>query len=474
MTRSENESPAPAATRPEEDAPHSGDGHVIPRVYTREEHGISRGAIDNNALKVLYRLRDAGYRACLVGGGVRDLLLGREPKDFDVATDATPEEVRGEFRNCRLIGRRFRLAHVLFGREVIEVATFRAPHDAGGDDDDDGDVALSDDGRILRDNRYGNIEQDALRRDFSINALYYDINDFSVLDYTGGVEDLRAGVLRLIGDDPEVRLREDPVRMLRAVRFSAKLGLRIDPAVDEAMHRLAPLMQEVAPARLFDEVIKLFHSGEAVTCLDELERFGLFEAMFPSTAEAFDDPDDPEAGISQRAFLVEALRNTDKRLAEDQGVHPAFLYAALMWAPLRWEAAARIEDGENPAPAWDQAMSQILDEQAETITIPRRFVLVIREIWEMQNRLETHSGARALKLLTHPRFRAGYDFYCLRAKVGDADAEICRWWTELQEQDEAGQRKMAGAGGGGRRKRKRKPRSRGGGSSRAAAGDGAA
>jgi len=202
------------------------DGAPEPRVYPRSEHGISRAAIDDNALKVLYRLRDAGFRACLVGGGVRDLLLGREPKDFDIATDATPEQVRGLFRNCRLIGRRFRLAHVLFGREVIEVATFRAPHDeaeAGG-----GEVALSDEGRILRDNRYGTIEQDAVRRDFSVNALYYDIEDFSVLDYTGGVEDLRKGVLRLIGDDPETRLREDPVRMLRAVRFSAKLGLRID------------------------------------------------------------------------------------------------------------------------------------------------------------------------------------------------------------------------------------------------------
>ncbi|WP_019590782.1 polynucleotide adenylyltransferase PcnB [Thioalkalivibrio sp. ALE20] len=474
MTRPDTEIPAPAETDPRDDAPRAGDASVVPRVYSREEHGISRAAIDNNALKVLYRLRDAGYRACLVGGGVRDLLLGREPKDFDVATDATPEEVRGEFRNCRLIGRRFRLAHVLFGREVIEVATFRAPHDAGGDDDDDdGDVALSDDGRILRDNRYGTIEQDALRRDFSINALYYDINDFSVLDYTGGVEDLREGVLRLIGDDPETRLREDPVRMLRAVRFSAKLGLRIDPAVDEAMHRLAPLMQEVAPARLFDEVIKLFHSGEAVTCLDELERFGLFEAMFPSTAEAFDDPDDPEAGLSQRAFLVEALRNTDKRLAEDQGVHPAFLYAALMWAPLHWEATARIEEGEDPAPAWDQAMSQILEEQGETVTIPRRFALVIREIWEMQNRLETHSGARALKLLTHPRFRAGYDFYCLRAQVGEADEQICSWWTELQEKDEAGRKEMTGASGGDgkRKRRKRKPRGRAGGSGGKKAGE---
>ncbi|WP_026340574.1 polynucleotide adenylyltransferase PcnB [Thioalkalivibrio sp. ALJT] len=439
-----------------------------PRVYERAEHGISRALIDDNALKVLYRLREAGYRACLVGGGVRDLLLGREPKDFDVATDATPEQVRGLFRNCRLIGRRFRLAHVLFGREMIEVATFRAPHD---DAEGDEQVALSDEGRILRDNRYGTIEQDAVRRDFSVNALYYDIEDFSVLDYTGGVEDLRAGVLRLIGDDVETRLREDPVRMLRAVRFSAKLGLRIAPEVEAGIRDVATLMQTVAPARLFDEVIKLFHSGAAVTCLDELERFGLFAPMFPEAAACFADP---ETGADRRQFLVESLLNTDKRINEGLGVNPAFLYAAILWAPVQVEAAARIEAGEQEIPAWQQAMAEVLDRQVKTVSIPKRFSLVVREIWELQARLERSRGGRALRLLTHPRFRAGYDFLCLRARAGDADPELCRWWTELQEQDEAGQKALAGTAsgkgpkgrarrGGRRRRRGRKGDSGGGG-----------
>ncbi|WP_018144146.1 polynucleotide adenylyltransferase PcnB [Thioalkalivibrio sp. AKL6] len=415
-----------------------------PRVYERAEHGISRAAIDDNALKVLYRLREAGYRACLVGGGVRDLLLGREPKDFDVATDATPEQVRGLFRNCRLIGRRFRLAHVLFGREMIEVATFRAPHD--DESEDEGQVALSEEGRILRDNRYGTIEQDAVRRDFTINALYYDIEDFSVLDYTGGFEDLRAGELRLIGDDVETRLREDPVRMLRAVRFAAKLGLTIAPEVESGILDLASLMQTVAPARLFDEVIKLFHSGAAVTCLDELERLGLFEPMFPEAAACFADPD---VGPERRQFLVESLLNTDKRINEGLGVNPAFLYAAILWAPVQVAAAQRIAADEQEIPAWQQAMAEVLDRQVKTVSIPKRFSLIVREIWELQARLERHRGGRALRLLTHPRFRAGYDFLCLRARAGDADPELCRWWTEIQELDEDAQKAMAGAQGKG-------------------------
>jgi poly(A) polymerase len=425
-----------------------------PRVYTRDQHPISRAAISENALKVLYRLRDAGFRSCLVGGGVRDLLLGREPKDFDVATDAHPDDVRRLFRNCRLIGRRFRLAHVTFGREIIEVATFRAPF---GAEDDEGNIELSDEGRILRDNCYGTIEQDAWRRDFTINALYYDIADYSVLDFTNGVLDLHEGVLRLIGDEPEQRLREDPVRMLRAVRFGAKLGLRIAPELDQAMHRHAGLLSSVAPARLFDEVIKLFHSGAAVTCLDELERFGLFEVLFPQAAACFTDP---ERGPDQRAFLVEALKNTDARIRDELGVHPAFLYAAVLWAPVQREAQARLDAGEDPVAAWQQAMSVVLDRQVQRVSIPKRYSLVVREIWELQQRLPRNQGGRALKLLTHPRFRAGYDFLCLRGRVGDADPELCQWWTEFQQTDEARQQEMVrlapGASSGTRPRRRRR------------------
>jgi poly(A) polymerase len=410
---------------------------IQPRVYPRDQHPISRAAISDNALKVLYRLRDAGFRSCLVGGGVRDLLLGREPKDFDVATDAHPEDVRRLFRNCRLIGRRFRLAHVTFGREIIEVATFRAPF---GAEDEEGNIELSEDGRILRDNCYGTIEQDAWRRDFTINALYYDIADYSVLDFTNGVLDLHDGVLRLIGDDPEQRLREDPVRMLRAVRFAAKLGLRIAPEIDEALHRYAGLIASVAPARLFDEVIKLFHSGAAVTCLDELERFGLFAALFPQAADCFADP---ETGPQQRAFLVEALKNTDARIRDEMGVHPAFLYAAVLWAPVRREVQARLDAGEEPVAAWQQASSVVLERQGQRVSIPKRYALVVREIWELQQRLPRNQGGRALRLLAHPRFRAAYDFLCLRARAGETDPELCDWWTEFQKSDAARQQEVS-------------------------------
>ncbi|SFM43231.1 poly(A) polymerase [Ectothiorhodospira mobilis] len=419
------------------------------RVYARAEHGISRANISENALKVLYRLKDAGFRACLVGGGVRDLLLGREPKDFDVATDAHPEDVRRIFRNCRLIGRRFRLAHVYFGREIIEVATFRAPHDEG-----DGE-AQAEDGRIIRDNVYGNIEQDAWRRDFSINALYYDIRDFSVVDYTGGMEDLRQGVLRLIGD-PEVRYREDPVRMLRAVRFAAKLGFRVDPAAEEGMVRLGGLLEDVSPARLFDEVIKLFHGGAALQTFEMLRHYDLFRRLFPLTERALERE---EQGYPI-TFVANALRNTDDRIQSGKGVHPAFLYAVLLWEPVRHEAERLMAEGEGQVPALQQAGARILAEQAQSILIPKRFALPVREIWELQPRFEQRQGARALRLLGHPRFRAAYDFYCLRGRSGEALDDGCQWWTRLQEVDEAEQRRMVeatGRSGRKRRRRRRKP-----------------
>lgn len=397
-----------------------------PRIYTRDQHPISRASISPNALKVLYRLHEAGFRSCLVGGGVRDLLLGREPKDFDVVTDAHPEDVRQLFRNCRLIGRRFRLAHVTFGREIIEVATFRAPFDA---EDDEGNVELSEDGRILRDNCYGTIEQDAMRRDFTVNALYYDIANYSVLDFSTGVLDLYHGVLRLISDDIDARLREDPVRMLRAVRFAAKLGMRIAPEVDEGIHRCAQLLSAVAPARLFDEVIKLFHSGAALTCLDELERFGLFSVLFPQTAACFNHSDQ---GARQRSFLVAAMRNTDRRIRDDLPVHPAFLYAAILWAPLVREHGKRVDAGDDPAEAWSTAASAILARQATRVMIPRRYAIVVREIWELQGRLLRTKRPGAQRLLTHPRFRAAYDFFCLRSAVGEADPQLCEWWTRFQ------------------------------------------
>jgi len=327
---------------------------VRPRIYPRSEHSISRAQISPNALKVLYRLHKAGFRACLVGGCVRDLLLGREPKDFDVATDAHPEQVRRLFRNCRLIGRRFRLAHVCFGQEIIEVATFRAAAPKSG-----GDWALeATTGRVLRDNVYGTIEEDAWRRDFTVNALYYDIADFSVVDYVGGMEDLRRGVLRLIGD-PEVRYREDPVRMLRAVRFMTKLGFVLDPACEAPLPRLAPLLEDVPPARLYDEVLKLFLAGYGVQVFESLRHYGLFRSLFPLTDQALAREPDGFPLI----FLAKALENTDRRLQEGKAVAPYFLFAALLWEPVRLEARKRQEQGVAPVMALQEAACEVITRQ---------------------------------------------------------------------------------------------------------------
>lgn len=424
-----------------------------PRIYSRAEHGISRANISPSALKVLYRLHEAGFRACLVGGGVRDLLLGREPKDFDVGTDAEPEQVRSIFRNCRLIGRRFRLAHVYFGREIIEVATFRAPHQI----DDESDDALVEDGRIIRDNVYGTIEQDAWRRDFTVNALYYDIADFSVVDYTDGMEDIKRGILRLIGD-PEIRYREDPVRLLRAVRFAAKLGFRLDAGTQDALGRLGGLLQDVPPARLFDEVIKLFHAGHALQTFEMLRQYDLFRRIFPLTEKSLEIE---EQGFPI-TFVANALRNTDERIQAELGVNPSFLYAVLLWEPVRHQALALRAAGHDEIPALQQAGADVLAQQARQICIPRRFALPVREIWEMQPRFEQRSGARALRLLSHPRFRAAYDFYCLRARSGEALEEGADWWTRLQAAGEAEQRRMVESPGGSgakrRSRRRRKPR----------------
>lgn len=438
---------------------HSPD-HPSPKTIPRAEHGVSRSGISPHALKVLYRLRDAGHRACLVGGGVRDLLLGREPKDFDVATDARPEEVRRIFRNCRLIGRRFLLAHVHFGSEIIEVATFRAPHEDAVEDT--ADDALIEDGRILRDNIYGSIEQDAWRRDFTVNALYYDIDDFSVVDYTGGMEDLRNGQLRLIGD-PEVRYREDPVRMLRAIRFAAKLGFRLHPDTEASIPRLSHLLSDVSPARLFDEVLKLFHAGYALETFELLRHHGLFRSLFPATEEALAHEDQ---GFPI-TFVARALGNTDERVRSEKGVHPAFLYAALLWEPVRLRTRELMDGQALPELAAIQvAGGEVLAEQARCISIPKRFALPMREIWELQPRLLGKRGGRALRLLQHPRFRAAYDFFCLRAESGEADPEDAAWWTRLQEVDEDERKRMVsveadGKTGDGERKRRRRRRGRG-------------
>jgi poly(A) polymerase len=397
-----------------------------PAVITRSEHPVSRANISPNALKVLYRLRDAGYQGHLVGGGVRDLLLGREPKDFDIATDAHPEDIRRLFRNCRLIGRRFRLAHVLFGREVIEVATFRALQENRENEARHVDV----DGRIVRDNVYGTLEEDAFRRDFTVNALYYNISDFSVIDYAGGVDDLNAGVLRLIGD-PETRFREDPVRMLRAVRFATKLGFRMHPDTERPIAELAGLLADIPPARLFDEMLKLFMGGGALANFEALRHYNLFGQLFPLTEQTLTH----EEQHFPLTLISHGMENTDKRIAEDKPVTPAFLFAVFLWQPVRERATQLEAAGQHPAQAMQHAGSQVIAEQAKVMSIPKRFSLPMREIWMLQLRLARTGGRRSLRALAHPRFRAAYDFLLLRGQAGEVPEALGQWWTEFQEQN---------------------------------------
>jgi len=433
---------------------------VEPTVIPRDSHRISRRDISGNALKVLYRLRKAGYQAYMVGGGVRDLSLGREPKDFDVATDARPEEVDRLFRNCRLIGRRFRLAHVHFGGEIIEVATFRALHPPDGDDTADGERVI-DNGRIVRDNVYGTLAEDALRRDFTVNALYYNIADFSVVDHAGGMADLEAGVIRLIGD-PWERYQEDPVRMLRAVRFALKLGFRIHPDTAAPLPEMAGAIADMPPARLFDEALKLFMSGTGLSAFEMLRHYGLLEPLMPLTAEALAE----EGSEDWIPFLAAALRNTDERVGAGKPVTPAFLFAALLWPAVRRREAELVEAGEAPIPALQQASAEVQAQQQSRIALPKRFNRPMREIWMLQPRFQRRGGKRAQRLLAHPRFRAAYDFLALRAQAGDAPPELAQWWHELQEQPERPPSQRKGSGSS-RRRRGSRGRRR----SKASAGD---
>ncbi len=397
-----------------------------PRIITRDEHIISRANISDSALKVLYRLKNAGYQAYLVGGSVRDLLLGREPKDFDVVTDAHPEQIRELFRNSRLIGRRFRLAHVRYGKEIIEVSTFRAPHHVA---DGEGHVV---DGRIVRDNVYGTIDDDVWRRDFTVNALFYNIEGFSVIDYVGGVQDILAGRIRLIGD-PEQRFIEDPVRLLRAVRFAVKLGFRIDPGTGKHIMAFAHLLENMPPARLFEETLKLFLGGCAVQTFEQLRNYGLFAHLFPQTEEVLAQQ---EGGFPQ-TLLIHALNNTDKRLAENKPVTPGFLIAALFWTPMYSMTREYMSNGLNEMDAIHFAGDVVLSRQTARTAMPRRFTQIAREIWQLQPRLKRCGGKRSHRLLSHPRFRAAYDFLLLRAQAGEDVQELANWWTHFQEKNQS-------------------------------------
>lgn len=432
-------------------------GPATPGVITRDGHPVSRRDISNNALRVLYRLRDAGFQAYLVGGAVRDMLLGVVPKDFDVATDARPEQVRQLFRNCRLIGRRFRLAHIHYGQEIIEVATFRGSGD-GEAEEIGGDRELAN-GRLLRDNVYGTLEEDIFRRDFTANALYYNIADFSIRDEVGGMADIQARRLRLIGD-PEQRFREDPVRMLRAIRFAAKLDFSLDPDMARRIPQLAYLLGEVPPARLFDETGKLMLSGCAERGFDLLCEYGLLPALMPQVADSLDG----EEGADNERFIRAALASSDARVREDKSLTPGFLFAVLLWSPAQRTHARLVQGGAEPNLAWQRATDAVMGTFCRRVAVPRRISLITQEIWTLQHWLTHRNRRRVSRLLTHPRFRAAWDFLALRARVEPSLEPLVDWWRDAQglEDDalqayvEAGNASVAHEGGVPERKRRRR------------------
>lgn len=423
-------------------------------VIPRSEHSISRSDISDNALKVLYRLNKSGYEAYLVGGGVRDLLLGQKPKDFDITTNATPEQIRKLFRNCRLVGRRFRLAHIMFGPEIIEVATFRGHHDQNASDDKNLS-SQAQNGMLLRDNIFGSIEEDAIRRDFTVNSLYYNIDDFTLRDYVNGLADLKAGVIRLIGD-PETRYREDPVRMLRAVRFACKLDMTIEPKTADPIYHLAPLLREIPSARLFEESLKLLQAGQGYSTYKMLKKFGLFEQLFPVISSRFSETDDSP----MEKIIEQVLKNTDFRLKNDKRVNPAFLFAAMLWYPVTEHAEKLSQEGGLAYyDAFALAMNDILDEQCRSIAIPKRITTTMRDIWLLQLRLPRRQGRRANKLMEHPKFRAAFDLLELRANVEYRNElqELALWWADFQQANNSKQREMISELGNAPTRRRHRP-----------------
>ena len=409
----------------------------------REKHGLSRDAITPAAAKVCSALREAGFSGYVVGGAVRDLLLGITPTDFDIATDARPEQIKPLFRRALIIGRRFRLVHVMLGPETVEVSTFR-----GAGADTPTTAEKDEHGRVLRDNVFGTQEEDARRRDFTVNALYFDPVSEEVVDFHGGLADLKKRTMRVIGD-PETRYREDPVRMLRAVRLGAKLGLTLDPATREPIRELAPLMERVPPARLFDEMLKLLLSGHASACLRQLREVGLHKGLLPLLDVILEQP------LGER-FVTLALAQTDERVLSDRPVSPAFLFAALLWHEVLAASKARLAKGERPVLALEHAMDEVLDTQCAKLAITRKLTATMREVWAMQPRFEQRSGSRAYRLLEAPRFRMAYDFLALRAASGEVPAELEAWWRAFQSADAESRKAMLLPETGPRKRRRRR------------------
>lgn len=392
-----------------------------PERIPKEKHGIDKRKVSRHAIKVCEVLRHEGFDAFIVGGAVRDLIVGLEPKDFDVATNATPNQIRPLFRRARIIGKRFQLVHVVFGQEIIETSTFRA--------NASGDAPTDEHGRILRDNLFGNQEEDAARRDFTLNALYYDPLSEEVIDYHRGVADLKKRAVRMIGD-PEQRYREDPVRMLRALRFAAKLDGSIDTATREPIARFAHLIANVPASRLFDEILKLLTCGQAMECLRQLRAVGLHRGLIPLIDIIFDEDGGEE-------FVELALARTDARVRSGKTISPSFLFAALLWKLVykRWQS--RVNAGEPPVQALMDAADSVIDEQTEQLAIQRRFQSDMREIWFMQARFEQATPRAIWRMLEQPRFRASVDFLQLRAEAKEVDSVQAQWWMDLANADDA-------------------------------------
>ncbi|HCS63756.1 MAG TPA: polynucleotide adenylyltransferase PcnB [Cellvibrio sp.] len=420
-------------------------------IIPRDQHSISRKNISPAAIKIIKQLEDAGFAAYLVGGGVRDLLLGSSPKDFDVATNAKPEEVKRIFRSARIVGRRFQIVHVRMGREVIEVTTFRGHHEESSS-------VRSEDGMLLRDNVYGTLETDAMRRDFTVNALYYTLKDFSVIDYCNGMEDLKQRTLRIIGD-PATRYKEDPVRILRALRFAAKLGFSLEAKTAKPIRELSGLLLNVSDARLFEEVLKLFLSGSATATFNLMREYDLLTHLFPGTDKALKAGDEIGANLIEQCMI-----NTDKRIRGDKTVTPAFIYAALLWPALQQQFTL-LSSQMTPTQAWGQAAQNVINQQLTRTAVPKRFLIPMREIWDLQQRLPSRLGMRALRTLDHPRFRAAYDFLLMREAAGETLDGLGVWWTNYQTANDEEREQMVkdigkqgGAKAAGKPRRRRGPR----------------
>ncbi len=418
-----------------------------PHTVPASQFDLSPEKISPSALKTVAALTEAGFEAYVVGGCVRDLILGIKPKDFDVATNATPEETQRLFKRARIIGRRFQIVHVRFGREIVEVTTFRGHHTPKARDDATSSKR-SRHGLLLRDNVFGSVHEDAARRDFTVNALYYDPNSNLIYDYTGGLTDLKTQTLRVIGD-PAARYREDPVRILRALRFSARLGFHLESASGADIESGAALLDSIPAARLFDETLKLLMTGHGVDTWQYLHDHQLDHHLFPETARA--TAEDPSYG----GFLRQALANTDARVNRGKHVTPAFLFAALLWPAVKQREVGLIKAGNPPGQAYLTAISETVSAQVKRIAIPKRFSIPMREIWEFQPRLQQRSGQRAFHLVGQPRFRAAYDFLLLREQSGEDCQGLGAWWTAFQEADEDTRNDMVA-----RIKRKRRPRRR--------------